>query len=92
MRRIDKNNQEYNIVSPNICWNLSGGYIGKKISGRGRHKCGRGSLGSCRGYGVKRNFNSSNNVNKRGALKSYPYRTVTDIQTEMFTKVKELLV
>ena len=52
----------------------------------------RGRFGSGRGSGDQRNFNISNNLNKRQELKFYPNGTGPDQQMSVFTKVKEHLI
>ena len=61
------------------------------MSGRGGHGCGRVRFIHI-GGGRWRNFNSSNNRNKRQELKFYLHGTILDRYTEIFTKVKEHLI
>ena len=62
------------------------------MSGRGGHVGGIVRLGRGRGRSGRRNFNSSNNRNKRQEMKFYPHGTGPDQQAEKFTKVGELLM
>ena len=59
-----------------------------------KRRCGvgRGIFARDKGRGVWRNFNISNNQNKRQYLKCYPHGTGLDCQREKFTKVKEHLI
>ena len=57
--------------------------------GTGRRGGGRVIFGSGSWSDGRRNFNSSNNQNKRHELKFYPHGTVLDRQIATFTKVKE---
>ena len=59
------------------------------MSRRGGHGGGIGRTGSGRGRGGRRNFNSSNNQNKRQEFKIYPHGIGPDRKTWTFTKVKE---
>ena len=59
------------------------------MSGIGGRQGGRGIISSGRGLGVRRNFNSSNNLNKRQELNFYPHGTGTDRHTATFTKMME---
>ena len=76
----------------NKYWNRSVKNRKRKFSGRGGHGGGRGRIGSGRVRGGWRNFNSSNNLNKRQELKMYPCGTGPDKHTAMFTTVKEHLI
>ena len=49
----------------------------RKTSGRGGSRGGIGRIGSGRGSGVRKNFNSINNLNKNQELKFYPCITGT---------------
>ena len=62
------------------------------MSRRGEREGGRGRFVRCRGHCDQRNFNSSNNQNKRQELKIYPRVNGTDQQMVIFTKVKEYLI
>ena len=62
------------------------------MSRRGGRGGGRGILYSGIGHGIRRNFNRSNNRNKRQELEKYPHINGPDVQTAMFNKVKEHLI
>ena len=64
----------------------------RKIYRRGHHGCGRERFRSGRERGVRRNFNSSNNKNKRQEVKMYPHGTGPDWQTATFIKVKDHII
>ena len=59
------------------------------MSGRGGHRGGIRIFGSRRGRGIRRNFNTSNNINKRHELKIHLHITGLDRHTAPFTKVEE---